>query len=441
MTAHSNRWLAGLAAALLLGLAQPAAAAFVGHGGPVKGIAITADGERMVSVSFDYSVIVWRLADGAALDVLYGHDAAVNDVVVLPGKRGFATAGDDGAVLLWGFGDTAPEAELLGHTGRVVDLDVTADGRHLASASWDRTVRIWDLANGAAFLQLDGHGGPVDAVAFTPDGELLVTAGAEGALRLWRVADGVQLAEWGGGPQAIHALVVDQAGETVYAAGSEGEVRRYGLGDGSALPGFRAGLPTPLFDLVLSPDGERLAATGMDGTISIWDTATGELDEILGGERNPLWSLAIDPAGRTIFAGGNDRTIRQWDLSSGLEIDEPAPLPDPETVAAATDEDVGAVVWRRCVACHTLDPDSANRAGPTLHGIFGRPIGAVEGYPYSDALADGDIVWTEKTVAELFRKGPDVVTPGTKMPIQRITDEAELEALIDFLEREAMPGE
>lgn len=39
-------------------------------------------------------------------------------------------------------------------------------------------------------------------------------------------------------------------------------------------------------------------------------------------------------------------------------------------------------------------------------------------------LGTRDMVWTEATVAELFRKGPDVVTPGTKMPIQRITDEA-----------------
>jgi cytochrome c len=43
-------------------------------------------------------------------------------------------------------------------------------------------------------------------------------------------------------------------------------------------------------------------------------------------------------------------------------------------------------------------------------------------------------------VAELFRLGPDVVMPGTKMPVQRITDEAALAALIEFLGRAAMPA-
>ena len=108
---------------------------------------------------------------------------------------------------------------------------------------------------------------------------------------------------------------------------------------------------------------------------------------------------------------------------------------------AATNGDAGALAWRRCVACHTLTPDGGNRAGPTLHGIFGRRIGTVAGYPYSPALAGGDLVWTEETVGRLFALGPDVVTPGTKMPIQRIPDAAERAALIGFLRREAMGGE
>jgi cytochrome c len=424
-----------------LGAAAPGAeAAFVGHGGPVKGLALTSDGALLVSTSFDYSVIVWRLEDGAALDVLHGHDAAVNDVVVLPGDERFATAGDDGAILLWAFGESEPVGRLAGHVGRVVDLDVSADGRQLASAGWDHTVRLWDIVNGAVPRLLEGHGGPVNAVRFTPDGERLVTAGVDGALRLWRTADATRLAEWGGGPSAVNALAVANDGRTAFAAGASGEVRRFDLHDGRTLGPFRAGPPSPLFAVSLSPDGERLAATGMDGTITIFSTATGVVEQVLGGERNPLWSLATAPDGRTLFAGGNDRTIRQWSLATGREIDEPAPLPLPEKPVSAAAAD-GAAVWRRCAACHTLDPDSANRAGPTLHGIFGRRIGTVEGYPYSPALDGGDIVWTEATVADLFRRGPDVVTPGTKMPIQRITDENELAALIAFLRREAMPAE
>jgi len=58
----------------------------------------------------------------------------------------------------------------------------------------------------------------------------------------------------------------------------------------------------------------------------------------------------------------------------------------------------------------------------------------VPGYEYSARLARGDIVWTRETVAELFTRGPDEMTPGTKMPVQRVGNAEDLRALLDFLE-------
>ena len=74
-------------------------------------------------------------------------------------------------------------------------------------------------------------------------------------------------------------------------------------------------------------------------------------------------------------------------------------------------------------------------AGPHLHGLFGRRMGGVPGYAYSERLARGDIVWTPEAVADLFTRGPDVVTPGTKMPVQTVGEPSDLAALIRFLER------
>jgi cytochrome c len=72
-------------------------------------------------------------------------------------------------------------------------------------------------------------------------------------------------------------------------------------------------------------------------------------------------------------------------------------------------------------------------AGPHLHGLFGRRMGSVAGYVYSERLARGDIVWTPDTVADLFTRGPDVVTPGTKMPVQRLENAEDMAALLRFL--------
>src|SRR3712207_15531 len=100
----------------------------------------------------------------------------------------------------------------------------------------------------------------------------------------------------------------------------------------------------------------------------------------------------------------------------------------------------GAELFRRCSACHTLTPDGGNRAGPTLYGLFGRPAGAVPGYPYSEALRDSGIVWTEETVGDLFERGPHVVTPGSKMPRQHMPSAADRAELIAYLRRVTAPA-
>ncbi|AWJ87149.1 cytochrome c (plasmid) [Azospirillum sp. TSH58] len=99
----------------------------------------------------------------------------------------------------------------------------------------------------------------------------------------------------------------------------------------------------------------------------------------------------------------------------------------------APDPERGRTLFRACAFCHTLTPDGGNRAGPTLWGLFGRPAGAVEGYHYSPALKGSGIVWDEAAVARLFEIGPDVMTPGSKMPMQTIASAADRRDLVAYL--------
>jgi cytochrome c len=59
--------------------------------------------------------------------------------------------------------------------------------------------------------------------------------------------------------------------------------------------------------------------------------------------------------------------------------------------------------------------------------------GTLEGYKFSQALIDSTIVWNEQTIHQLFTEGPDVVLPGTKMPIQRMKSSKDRVDLIKFL--------
>ena len=75
------------------------------------------------------------------------------------------------------------------------------------------------------------------------------------------------------------------------------------------------------------------------------------------------------------------------------------------------------------------------RAGPTLYKVFGREAGTLEGYKYSEALIKSDLIWNESTINQLFDEGPDKVTPGTKMPIQRMKKYEDRRDLIKYLKK------
>jgi cytochrome c len=171
------------------------------------------------------------------------------------------------------------------------------------------------------------------------------------------------------------------------------------------------------------------AAGSTTGQVWILDPATLATRVVLDSGQGPIWALAI--ADGVVLTGGNDGLIRRWTLD-GVPLGEGSGTPDPTLTSPR-----GAEVFRACAVCHTLTPDDGARAGPTLHGLFGRRIGTVEGYQYSQALRDLDIVWTPRTVAELFEFGPEAYTPGSRMPEQRVPSAADRQALVEFLQQAA----
>jgi cytochrome c len=100
--------------AMLIGSAlclKPAEAQVRGHGGPIRALAVSADGARALSGSFDTSAIRWSLRRNAAEQVLRLHESAVNAVAILKGGRA-VTASEDARIAIWTPGRQEPDAVL-----------------------------------------------------------------------------------------------------------------------------------------------------------------------------------------------------------------------------------------------------------------------------------------------------------------------------------------
>jgi cytochrome c len=404
-----------------------ASAQLRGHGGPVRALAISPDGQTAVTGSFDSTAIRWSLTRNAAEQVLRFHADAVNAIVLLRDGRA-ATAGADGRIAVWPAGNAQPDAVLEGHTAPIAALAVSGDGATLASASWDQTIRLWPLAGGAARV-LEGHTQNVNGVAFAPDGSALVSVSYDQSVRIWPLSGGAPTVV--AMPSPLNAVAIGSNGE-IAAGGADGRVY-FLAGDGTRAGEVAAG-PRPVISLAISPNGALAAAASIGGSVAVIDRKTREVARTLVGPGLPVWSVAFMPDSRTLLTGGADNIIRRWNAATGEPVDSVLVEKAGDPLAAYAG-DRGAEIFRACVACHTLGADQANRAGPTLAGLFGRRIATAPGYNFSEALKRLDIVWTPETVSKLFEIGPAVYTPGTKMPEQRIGSEQDRAALVQFLER------
>lgn len=428
-------WIAAILAVLVVAAALSTARAEVpAHGGPIRGIAISADGTRALTAGFDYSVIEWDIASVRPVRRLIGHNAAVNAVAYLPGGRA-VSASDDGTVAIWNLADGRRIRSLSGHGAKVTAIAVSPDGALIASAAWDGTVRLWQSDSGAELRTLK-HQTNVNVVAFSPDGRQLVSAGYEGSVNVWSAADGAQLREFGGGGFPVIALTFTADGRSLLTASADMTMRQWNpeTGRENSVP---QRYDAPILALAVSADNGIAAASDLHGSVRLWQPGDVASLRLIAGSGDPVWAVGLTLNGERLVTGAADGVLRVWEVRTGR-------LLGPETeVASSTDLTFdggeGARLFRKCAICHSISADGGGRAGPTLYRIFGRRAGSVADYPYSGALRDSDVVWTEATLDDLFEHGPDRMTPGSKMPLQRIPNAHERAELIAYLKRITAP--
>ena len=391
------------------------------------------DGARALTASFDYSAILWRLdRPGAPLSQrLIGHDGAVNDVGFL--QEHAVSTGDDAALIVWDLTDGAILARFDTEPVKVFAPDVSPGGTRIATARWDGTVGLYAF-DGTVLeetARLEGHDGPVNAVAFADDGATLFSAGVDGTIRLWDVADGAARRTVHEHGWAINTLAVIDEARIAFGA-VDGTAAIVVLEDGALTPlGDRQ---RPVRSIKRRGDGETIAVADITGAIALYALDGSEIvaQRVAAG---PVWDFAFVPGTDQVLHVGLDDFVSRWQVAPRQLGQVRGELPRRFQVAEDADGmDLGEIEFRRkCSVCHTLTPDGANRAGPTLYQLFGREVGTLPGYVYSDALREADFVWTEETVHRLFAEGPDHVLPGTKMPLQRLKSEERREALVRFL--------
>lgn len=351
-----------------------------GHTGIVTSVTFSADGAWLASTSGDQTVRLWDAATGNSLQVLKGHQACIWSAAFHPDRHRLFSTGEDCLIYQWSLDSGECVNQLQGHQGWIRTIAVSPDGRLLASGSFDKTVKLWDLASGECLVTLSGHTQPVTSVAFSADGQvlasgsydhtvkfwdvvshkllktlqkhpnaaysvayhpsqpILASGGEDYTVRLWNVETGDCTTTFQGYSNAIYSIALDDRQRpALLASGHEDQTIKLWHIDDRVKPNQQslplqtlhghggrvlsiAFVPQPALSHTTDAGADQapwLVSGGVDRTIKVWNTMTGECLKTLYGHHSWIWKVAAHPNGQWIASASYDYTVKVWDLETG----------------------------------------------------------------------------------------------------------------------------
>jgi RNA polymerase sigma factor (sigma-70 family) len=337
---------------------------FIGHQpseDPVRGgvwaMAFTPDGQTLVTWGSDLTVRLWDARSGKELRQLGDKDLSFGGLS--PDGKYLAYLKEDSAKILrlW---DLAANKEVrqLSHPAAVSRVAFAADGKTLAvafAAEVDQPgqIALWDV-DGKQIGTLAGHQAQVFALAFAPDGKTLASGGYDKTLRLWDLETRKELHKHQSLPTPIYQLSFNRDGKTLTSRGAENHVRLWDVPAWRQRP-MADGAEWSIGSLAYSADGKFVAAPSSE-RIWVWDTATSKVVRKLEGHKDTVRAVVFSPDGKFLVSGSDDGTVRIWDLASGKEQRCLQAGGGVEKLALSADG-VTLAVWgfkeaRRIVVCH-----------------------------------------------------------------------------------------
>jgi RNA polymerase sigma factor (sigma-70 family) len=314
------------------------------YASPGNSVAFAPDGRLLAAGDAGGTVQLWETATGREL--VSGHAGAVTDLVVAADGKTLTSLGADRLVWQWQAA-TGQGLRRLGVPADGPDAVLAPDGRTAAFSVDADTLQVWDVAGGKSLRRFDNPEGVPGFcqgmkdrrnIAFTPDGRVVARRTGDGVVRLWEVALG----------KTLHTIPPREVGQRRFLAADDGLSSHLVFSpDGRLLAVARPGARPQQGDegsidlldvatgrlmrqfhpvkcergpLTFAPDGRSLAVVEGDGTVALWELATGtERFRFEAGPADTLDLLAYSPDGSLLAGAFRDRSLRFWDPATGKE--------------------------------------------------------------------------------------------------------------------------
>jgi WD40 repeat protein len=223
---------------------------------------------------------------------------------------------------------------------RILGPVFTPDSKLLVTVAGGRKIRFWNPFSGIEQRPIIVEADEVTNIALSPDGSLLASSALksvrdkDGTIRgfmddrisLWDVATGKmsRQIDIGDNPNWSHAVgnaavAFGPDGKTLWTSGTDGTLQVWDVASGKELRRF-SDHRGPLGAIAFAPGGKIFAVTDAAMAIRVRDVGSGRDLAPTCGQRNTISALAISPDHRRIATGSGDRTVYLWELATGREL-------------------------------------------------------------------------------------------------------------------------
>lgn len=284
-----------------------------GHSGKISSIAISPDGQTLVSGCADKTIKIWNLHTGKEIRTLTENLGKVSSTAVSPDGKFLAVGSYDtprSNVKVWHMSSGKLLHTLLGHQKPVNCVVISPDGQILASGS--TKIKIWNLHKGDRICTL-WHSFAVNTAAISPDGSILVSGSSDNKIRMWNPRTGDPLRTLNGHVGEVTSIAISTDGQILVSGSADKTIKIWHLETGKVLHTL-IGHTEDVKSVVISPDGQTFFSASADKTIKMWRLYTGELLQTLTGHSEAVNCVAISPDGQFIASGSSDKTIKIWPI-------------------------------------------------------------------------------------------------------------------------------
>jgi WD40 repeat protein len=156
----------------------------------VSAIAISADGQTLVSGGQDKTIKVWELQTGELKKTLRSDSGAINALAISPDSKTVVSGSGDRLVRIWNINSNQPQKILRGHSGNVTHVDISSDGKTIISLDRGRypEIKVWNLTTGEQKAKLPySHFDDI-----SPDGRTVLLTLPSSKLVAWDIATNQQ---------------------------------------------------------------------------------------------------------------------------------------------------------------------------------------------------------------------------------------------------------